>query len=210
MPSPLHDLNHLRLSRKIADPVAAAATDGSEVSSALRNDYLNKASNFIQLYFKTNRLLAQLWIPGLIDSASVTFSSSGASTPSDYSYWISLKRGTNSVGSFTYFPPDKKSFFDDQLGWNSIAAGFTELGGKIYAYQDNIPITSGTGTLIYVKTDVRANAGDTADIAIDKIWHDIIVDIAATYHFEDKTETTHAAQQEKRVAIILGVINAKS
>jgi len=94
-----HENNHLKLSRKIDDPVAAIATNGSEVTASLRNDYLNEANKYIQLSvlamsggnWVDRRDLVARYIPGLVTEATITWSSGSASLPSDYRYWLECR-----------------------------------------------------------------------------------------------------------------------
>lgn len=210
MASALHDANHVKLSRLIRDPVASAASDGSEVTSALRNDYLNRANREIQLlvlqlssgdWTKRRDNIAR-FVPGLITTQAITWSSGSASLASDYSFWVELR--DSGAGLMTYHP--SKAELDGNLNSN-IQNAFTILGSSIYGYASGAAIANGaTGTLYYVKSDARASAGDTNDISIDPVWHSAIVSIAAGFYKEEKSEMPEALAHFKRVETVLSVM----
>jgi hypothetical protein len=197
MASANFDALHLRLSRKIDDPVAAAATDGSEVTQALRTDLLNRANRVIQNRVLTmaagdwtqRRDVVMRYIPGLVTTQSITWASGSATLASDFSYWVECRDST--AGLMTYHP--SKAELDGNLNSN-IDAAFAILGTSIYGYDNGSAIGNGaTGTLYYVKTDARASNGDTNDITIDGIWFDMVVDIAALLYHEEKGDFDRAA-----------------
>ena len=198
MASANHDANHLKLSRLIDDPVAAAGTDGSEVTSAIRNDYLNRANKIIQL--KVLALVGGNWserrdgifryIPGLVTTQAVTWASGSSALASDYHYWLECR--DSAAGLLTYSA--SKAQLDGNLNAN-IPNAFTILGSSIYAYASGVAIANGaTGTLYYVKTDARAGAADTSDITIDSFWFDLLVQIAATLYYSEKGDFETAGQ----------------
>ena len=208
MASALHDANHVKLSRLINDPVASAASDGTEVSSALRNDYLNRANREIQLLVLTlsggdwtkRRDKVARFIPGLMKTQSITWSTGSATLASDYSYWLELR--DSGPGMMTYHP--SKAELDSAVNPN-IPDAFTILGTSIYGYASGSAIGDGaTGTLYYVQTDARASAGDAADISIDAIWHSTLVSIAAGFYKEEKGEDPLA--HFKRLESVLSVM----
>ena len=206
MASPLFDALHLKLSRKILDPVAAAATDGGEVTQALRTDYLNRANKFIQMYMWLNRRsLVDVYLQGLIKSQAIAaFQTAGVAVATDYSYWLTLK--ANSPAQIFEWMEPARTFILDMNANPNLANVFTIYGGKIFAYQSGAVLNTGAGTLFYIGNDQRASNGDTADIAIDPIWYEPIVDIAASYHFEDKGALDFAQANLKRASIILAAI----
>ena len=214
MSSPLFDDLHVKLSRKLTDPVAAAATDGAEVTSALRTDYLNRANKFIQMLLWTNKPdLFETYLQGLIATSSVTFASTGAALPSDFSYAITLQQDSP-VRKLKWFEPSRKI----ELDMATVASAnnpffsncYTILGNKIYAYQSGVILSSGTGTFYYIKNDQRASSGDSSDIAIDAIWYETLVDLAASYHYSDKKEITLQKASEDRATLVLGVIGKQN
>jgi hypothetical protein len=214
MASPLFDALHLKLSRKLTDPVAAAATDGGEVSSALRTDYLNRANKFIQMLLWTTKPdLFETYLQGLIATSSITFASAGAALPSDFSYAITLQQDSP-VRKLKWFEPSRKIELDmATVSANSnpfFSNCFTILGNKIYAYQAGTILSSGTGTFYYIKNDQRASSGDSSDIMIDAIWHETLVDLAASYHYSDKKEITLQKASEDRATLVLGVIGKQN
>jgi hypothetical protein len=70
-----------------------------------------------------------------------------------------------------------------------ITVAFTIYGGNLYAYSSAVAVADATHAFWYVKNDQRASSGDTADISIDSIWYDTLVDLAAAYHFTEKGDT---------------------
>ena len=214
MASANFDALHLKLSRKIFDPVAAAATDGSEVTSALRTDYLNRANKFIQFFLygfdkDPTRKLTQKLLSGLVSTQSITFAVGGDAVASDFSYALSCYYYTGAT-SLTIHPlmevrPDQ---FVPAFRNAFIKDTFTIYGGSLYGMYNQSALTSGSGILYYIANDQRASSGDTSDIAIDAIWYESLVDLAATYHFEDKGKLDFAAAQEKRTQLVLAIINA--
>lgn len=204
MASANHDANHLRLSRIIDDPVTVASTDGNEVTSLLRNDYLNKANRFIQLTLLSlggdhNRKdIVERFIPGLKKLQSFTWASGGTALASDYQFWLECY-DTTTPTILTWHP--SKQELDTDVNPN-IGNAFTILAGSIYGYISGVQLTSGaTGRLYYIQNDQRASAADSADIAIDSMWFDPLVDLAASFYYEDKGEQSSHLQ---RLQIILG------
>ena len=208
MSSPNHDNNHLLLSRKIGDAVAAAATDGV-VTSALRNDYLNRANKFIQQFFR-DRPDVDTYLQGLVGTEPITFSSSGNSIltdPTDYSYFLTCtKDGSALTGDIVlkYFEPSRKTAFDSKINPN-LRDGFTVIGNLLYAYENGNMLTSGTGKLKYIRTDYMASAGAAADIKIDAIWYDCLISLAAMYHELDKGQLDFATVQKQMSEMVLAV-----
>ena len=202
MASANFDSLHLKLSRKIFDPVAAAATDGVKVSSLLRTDYLNRANRFIQrLVWVTGK--AGDFLGGLITSVEITFSSSGVSVASDYSFPVALRKALSHP--FVYRPPSQKAALDGNYDPNEKTV-FTVMGGKVYAYENGAILTSGTGYFFYLKSDQRASSGDSEDIAIDSLWYDTLVDIASSYYFEDRGEVKFAEADKQRELWVLSIV----
>lgn len=207
MSSPNFDNLHLKLSRKIFDPVAAAATDGVKVSSDLRTDYLNRANRFIEnqviLLDKSLGLAAQC-LPGLLKTQSFTWTSAGTSLSSDYVQWLSSEHVSGTTHTKLLFrDPSRKVELDSS--YNPFDKNvFTILGGKIYGYLNGSILTSGSGVLYYLASDQRASSGDTSDIAIDEMWWDLIVDLAASF-FNSDTGNLDKGNAE-RVSMVMSVL----
>ena len=66
------------------------------------------------------------------------------------------------------------------------------MAGTIYAYENGTAIGNAAHPFYYIKDDQRASNGDSADILIDPIWYETIVDLAASYHFSDKGDMKQA------------------
>ena len=204
MASANHDANHVALSIRIQDPVSAAATDGAEVSSARRNVYLNKANKFIQLaIWQLGKEFIFKYLSGLKKTQAInTWSSSGTTLATDYHYWIECQYDTGPV-ILTFH--GSKMELDANVNPN-YGNAFTIDAGKIYGYLAGTILNAGTGKLFYIQNDTRAQAGDTADISIDALWYDPLIDIAASFHFEDKGEIQYAQANLQRWKIIFDIL----
>lgn len=203
-----HQTNHLRFSRAIDDPVAAIATDGSEVSAALRNDYLNRANNFIQLTilglthgeWSLRREMFMRYAPGLVTNQAITWASGGttvgASDPNGYCEWIEATDAT--AGLLT--PHFSKPELDLNLNSN-LPNAFLIHGGKIYGYVSGVQKTSGSGTLFYVTSDIQTTSDATPNI--DAKWDDTLVELAIMFYKQDKGEFEEAMGHLRASQIVL-------
>lgn len=206
-----HTDNHLKLSRKIADAVLAAATDGKEVSSALRNDYLNRANSYIvNIVWKMDRKnsgLAGNYLSGLITSQNITFSTAGVDTNANYAYWLSCKKDGSSAkfdNVLDWVDPAKKPLYDAGADLNNSNVYTIADGGKLFAWSKGALISSGTGVFRYLKSDEVADS--TGTIAINALWDNIIVAVAATFHWEDKKALTYKDAEALRQELVMRVI----
>ena len=202
MASANFDELHLRLSRKIFDSNATAAAAGEKLTSAQRTDYLNRANRFIQQMVVVADKVGD-FLGGLIATQSITFDSGGVSVASDYAYPVNLYKASSP--QFRYIKPSEKPSLDGNFDLNEKNA-FTVMGNKIFAYENGAVLTSGTGTFYYVKNDQRASSGDTNDIDINSIWYDCVVDIAASFYFEDRGEKTFADANKQRQAFVFALL----
>lgn len=212
MASPNHDNNHILLSRKLLKPVSAATSDNGAVTSGLRNDYLNKANTFIQRFFRTMEDkrpgISGEWLQGLFSTQSIAaFALGGVPVLVDYSYALSCRKFTPTpVAELFYVDPIKWIRASEPVTTNFLSSVFTVLGGSVYALAVGSILITGTGALYYIKRDQMVSAANATDIGIDSIWYDVVVDIAATFHFEDKGDFTFADAQAKRTQMILSLI----
>lgn len=193
---------HVELARKIQDPVATSATAGQEVSVALRTDYLNKANKFISLavWESGGKNFISKFLSGLKATHSLTFLTAGVSLNADYHYFLEAQADTGPT--ILTFHPSKMEL--DALANPNLANAFTIDGGKIYGYDSSgLLNTPDTGKLFYVKTDVGAVSGT---INIDPIWFDSMIEIAASFHFEDKGELEMAQAIVGRWKIISTIL----
>ena len=211
MASPLFDALHVKLARKLFDPVATASTDGAKVSSLLRTDYLNRANRFIQttllLVDKSGKLIGQ-YLPGLVKTQTITWSSSGFTLPTDYTHWISCEHIPADHVKLLFRDPSRKIELDSGFNINDQNI-FTIFGGKTYGYYNGSVLSGGTGTLYYLSSDQRSSAGDSADISIDSMWYDCLVDLAASFHFSDRGELSLEAGNIQRTKLVLQMIGLK-
>jgi hypothetical protein len=206
MASANHDANHLKLSRKIGDAVAAAATNGTVVTSAQRNDYLNRANTMIQLFFK-RRGDAENHLGELVGVADITFSS--AALPSDYSFDLRLYKIDASLARKNiichWVAPSVIPMVLNREA-QDYKNCYTIRGTTVETYIDFLLLSSGTGKFYYIKNDQRASAGDSADILVSSLWYDTIVDIAALYFFLDKGQIEFQKAEERMRELILAVV----
>ena len=210
MASPLFDNLHVKLSRKLTDPVSVATADGGEVTSLLRTDYLNRANRFIQMLLWTSKPdQIETYLQGLIGASLVTFTSTGVPLPADYSYYLSLQ-ANGPTRKLKWFEPSRKIELDMATTPSAnnpyYSNCFTIMGNLIYAYQQGKMLTTGSGLLYYIKNDQRAGAADTDDILIDPIWHETLIDLAASFHYGDKKESTLEKMNSDRASMVLGVL----
>lgn len=211
MPSPNFDGLHLYLSRKVQDPVAAAATDGSVLSSAMRTDYLNRANNFIQMVVQqAGREYVNRFLNGLVKTQAIVWAAAGTSLATDYKQYLSCQY-TPSVGNpvlLRFVGPSWKIVLDNDQNRNYDAA-YTILDGKIYGYYNFSQLATGNGVLYYMRSDSRASNGDTLDIAIDSLWYDTIVDLAASFAHEDRGNVDFAQMNSKRISMVMNILGVK-
>jgi hypothetical protein len=189
--SPLFDGLHLKLARVIADPVASATSDGLQATSALRTDYLNRASLDIQNFFRVgdktpDRSLTIQALQGLVKVQSVTaFVNTGFSVATDFSFGLWVDTSTpvrlyyTSPDHFTRIQGDPVKNYENCC---------TVYGNKLYGIsgsKTNAVLNAGTGSFYYISTDQRTQANDSTDIAIDSLWYTTLTDLAASYFFTD-------------------------
>lgn len=207
MASANFDSLHLQLSRKIQDPVSAAGTDGSVCTSALRTDYLNRANHFVQLVvWKQGRDAVDKFLSGLVKSqAAFTWLSAGVAVASDYQQNLSCQLDGTTPVLLTWVPSSRKILLDNDQNRN-LDRAYTIFGGKVYGYSNYIALSSGTGTLYYMSNDTRASNGDSSDIAIDSLWYDTLVDLAASYFFDDRGNSDLAKTDLERTKIVLNIL----
>ena len=198
----------VKLSRKLFDPVAASTTNGAKITAALRTDYLNRANSFIQ-----TTLLASIkggdytvvgqWLAGLIKVQSVTWASGGTTVATDYVHWISVEHvPTTGRVRLLWRDPSRKMELDQAFNPNDKNC-FTILGGKIYGYFGGAQLTTGTGNLYYLFNDTGATG---AAILLDPIWHETLIDLAASFHFGDKGDLPFVQANTQRAAMVMSVL----
>ena len=192
MASANFDALHLKLSRRIADPVAAAGTNGTECSSALRTDYLNRANRMNQqmVLAQGPEAISRL-LPGLIATDTTATSSGSRSLPSDYAFHVAFQKVSGARATFV--PARAKADLDQNSNPNMDLA-YTIVGGTLYAYDGGVAIANGSHILYYMKTDQRASSGDSADISIDAWWWDTLLALAAHLFYADKGDSQRSAQ----------------
>lgn len=204
---------HLKLSRKIFDSVAAIQTDGVKVSAAQRSDYLNRANKFIQLFFmgydKTpTKSITQDYLSGLVKANMFTFSTDGTSLQSDVSFILSAEYYVDATHRYVLPWVEASASFemlDKRKPYTKNA--YLLLGGKIYGFYNNAWLAAGTGYYYYIATDQSAATDGATDININSIWYDTLVDLAATYYFEDKGDLAFAEANKRRTELVLAVIS---
>lgn len=189
MASPNFDTIHLRLSRYLNDAVATASTDGSQFTSAQRSDYLNRASSYLQtsIYTIGGRDVARSILQSILKTQSFTFSNAGVAVASDYNNFpIALSKVSSTI-LYQYW--ERKEELDANVNPN-IASAYTVENGKIYAYESGVILNAGTGNFKYLTND--AGVQGTTDIAISPNLWDTIVDLAASFAFDEIGSTQDA------------------
>ena len=193
-----HATNHLRLSRKVRDPVLAISSDGVKATATLRNDYLNRADIYIQeqLRLLGNQSIVERFLQGLLKPQTITaFSTDGFSVPEDFSFAVSCKDGTTQFDQVE--GSQKYSLNSNPLYERSV---FLVSGGKTYAYNRGKIVASGTGELLYIQSDQQTLTD--VNPAIDSIWDSTLVDIAATFFWEDSgTMTSQDSEARRKLAV---------
>jgi hypothetical protein len=204
MATPNLDVLHLRFSKSVEDPVAAAGTAGSVFSVAQREDYINRAINDLtsQIYHivgmnKSREILQSMETTQAISA----FSSSGVAVASDYTDMPTSLIKTGSTNIFSYYT--KKDELDNNVNPN-ISAAYLISGNKIYAYESGAILTTGAGTFYYLRKD--AGVQNTTDINISPKFWGAVIDLACILAFEETGELTSASARASRVKSILNLI----
>lgn len=205
MPSPNFDELHARFSRAIEDPVAVAdVTAGTDtpikVSSAVRSDYLNRATRefLAQAYLMLGPEGMRKLFQAMVIIQTPTFASGGTAVGADYlELPIDLTRDSY-TDVFVYWPA--KSDLDNIRNVH-LDHAFAVEAGKIYAYADYAQITSGTGKFYYIGyTDLTANA--STDTALPKAFWDIVVDMAVMLYLTEVNKTDEPRGERIRQALM--------
>lgn len=203
MPSPNLDILHLRFSRSVEDPVGSASSAGNQFSVVQREDYINRAINFLtsMMYHVVGMNKAREVLQSMETTQAVTFSSSGVAVASDYADMPTslIKSGSTSI--FSYYT--RKDELDNNVNPN-ISAAYVISGNKIYAYESGTILNSGSGTFYYIRKD--AGVQGTTDINISSKYWDALVDIAATYAFEESGDMASAQARASRVKFLLDMM----
>lgn len=189
---PISNALNVAISVHLGDPVSgadngiAASSDGVDFSATHRNLILQKAYNelavrLINLY---GAQTASIMCEGIRVQQSITFASGGTSINKDYITSIALLKSDNNEFNLRDLN-DLKQDLDPYLD-----AGYAIEGGKLYAFQRSAgtlsQLTSGTGTLYYIKSDrldVSTGAviavNSTSDTQIDGTWHNFLIEYSA-------------------------------
>jgi hypothetical protein len=192
---------HLKLARKIFDPVATAATDGQKVTSLLRTDYLNRANKQIQLMiWSAGHDKVNDYLQGLITLTVVDMLGGVGDLPLDFSFRLAFQKTAG--GRFEWVEPERWADIENANNPNDTAV-WTIIGSEIKAWENGAAITDGLHNFYYIKDDQRVLTTDDNDIAIDSLWHDVLVDLAASFHFEDRGEYQAALNQLSRVKSVV-------
>ena len=195
---------HLRFSRSVEDPVAAAATAGTQFSAVQREDYINRAINDISsyIYHAVGMNEARRVLQSMETTLAVTtFSASGFAMAADYADMPTNLVKTGSTSIFSYYP--KKDELDNNVNPN-ISAAYTINGNKIYAYESGTILSTGAGVFSYIRQD--AGVQGTTDINISPQFYDNVIDLATTLAFEESGEMSSAAARASRVKLLLELI----
>jgi len=202
MASPNLDILHLRFSRSVEDPVAAASSAGA-YSVAQREDYINRAINDITslIYSAVGMERSREILQSMETTQAITFASGGDDVAADYADMPTslIKSGSASIFALS----TKKDELDNNVNPN-ITAAYVISGNKLYAYESGVILNSGTGTFYYLRKD--AGVQGTTDINISSRFWDSVIDLATIYAFEESGELTSASARADRVKMILNLI----
>lgn len=208
--TPISNALNVAIATHLGDPPTTGATDGETASSdgvdfsaTHRNLILQKAYNelavrLIALYGVQG---ASAMCEGIRAQQSITFASGGTSINKDYIMQIALLKSDFNEFNLRDLN-DLRQDLDPYLD-----AGYAIEGGKIYAFQRSAGVlsqlTSGTGTLYYIKSDrLDTSTGSalavnsTSDTSIDATWHNFLIEYSAYRLAEAKSS---GEWQEKAV-----------
>lgn len=190
MASPNFNELHARLSRQVEDPVAAAsaATDGGILSSAVRSDYLNRATReFLQNAYLILGVakMRKLFQTVLTTQAIGTFDSAGTTLTNYIELPIDLVK-TGDTSKFVYWP--NKSELDNYENPH-VNNAYAIEGGKLYAYQDGTVLSSGAGTFYHISYIDLVADDSSNDTLIPSIFYDTVVDYAVSYYLAETGKT---------------------
>jgi len=200
---------HLRFSRSVEDPVAAAATAGTQFSAVQREDYINRAINDISsyIYHAVGMNEARRVLQSMETTQAFTFLTAGVAVASDYVDMPTNLTKNSSTSIFTYYP--KKDELDNNVNPN-VSAAYTINGNKIYAYESGVILdTPAAGVLSYIRQDagVTGTIGSGGvEINISPQFYDNVIDLATTLAFEESGEMSSAAARASRVKLLLELI----
>ena len=203
MATPSLDILHLRFSKSVEDPVAAASTAGSVFSVAQREDYINRAINDLTstIYHSIGKDRSREVLQSMETTQAITaFSSAGFAVASDYTDMPTSLVKTGSTSIFTLY--HRKDELDNNVNPN-IASAYLISGNKIYAYESGAILNAGAGTFYYIRKD--AGVQGTTDINISPKFWGAVIDLACILAFEETGELTSANARASRVKSLIEI-----
>lgn len=185
-----HATTHLIVARLCNDPVAAATTDGAEMTDDERNDLINQSILFLiqhVLFGDVDRDAATLLFESLKKQATITWATSGTVLPSDYLEWIEV--AASITGSQLGFEP---SFLRLSSGTNPFQKeAFSIKDQKIFGYSSGALLGSGTGILLYFESSQSASSAATT-VNLDQRWQFVLAELTAYFFFAQKGDIPRA------------------
>jgi hypothetical protein len=212
MASPLFDAISVQHSRNIGDAVAAAATDGSSITSAQRTQHINNAiRRFIRVKYLTKDY--DCIIQYINESAATAMTSNLLSlsglTPT-VAWIIDIKNTTGTVQFVKPLPQELQIYFNSNVTTNSFLQPsstnqyWTRKGTSVQNFgggaTDNLVIR-------YVAQHTALSAGGSSDILIDNQYYDIIYEMALQEYYSDYPDEVNAIRMKsstERLNMLLG------
>ena len=176
---------HLSLAMRLNDAVANESTSGKKLTDDQRDNRINEAIREMQkfIYYKLGKEAAREILQFEVAYDTITFATAGDTLPTD-DIGLPLALYSSTV-LFTYHP--RKEELDLYLNSNLYNA-WTISSGKIIAYTAGTALNTGTGTYVYLKSDVGVN--DTTDVAVTPKFYDLVVELALANTWLSRGEIT--------------------
>lgn len=205
MPSPNFDAMSVNLSKKLGDPVSAAANDGKVWTSALRTVLLNNAHrkwmfkelaagnmNALQTYksregqaLSNNAKALSGWTGGVMAILSAYNSTDGVIVNRLPDGYVGVARSSSN----TYYTPSTTNQF-----WVVEAGSFILMDGGT--------TTGDTIVLEYVKPHTDLSAGGSTDTSVPAhYWHEV-VEIAMAEGLEERSKPEDRALAQVKVQFV--------
>jgi len=203
--TPSWDILHLRFASSIRDAVTAATVDGSELTVADRDGYLNYGyTKYINLLGINNPDAMDEIIPELLSIQSVITTAGVITRPNDFGYYVDMASPNagvvitkvdatewlNILGTSTLqSPPSSSNIYVIQTGslFNMLPAD-----------------TTGSFYLAYIVAQGTITQGGSTDILLNEINFEPVIQLARAQYYRDKQEFP-LAQAIEQDSVITGL-----
>lgn len=196
MASPIYDALSVQHSRNIRDTVAAAATNGTNISSAQRDIHLNNAC---RIWMKL-KFLAKDWnaLRPVLGNATGTLSTATITLSAVTGGVLKIRKllVTNTTLYVVNPVPDELlgELFNTTTQNSFVAPSATRplytIRGSTLTVYPTASFASNAYTMEYVKQHVALSAGGATDILIEKDYHDEILSLAYIESEKEKADPT--------------------